>query len=323
MKFEEFVNTITKQGLDWHRERILANTEANRFHVKRTIRQIEPDAKPALIVSAGPSLARQKILERVYDKFSGNIIATESAYIRCLKAGIVPDYVVTLDPHPTRIVRWLGDPDMEANAAGDDYFERQDLDVEFRENAIKANAQNIELVNQWADKSRFIVATTAPANVVKRLQAAVVNPYWFVPLVDSPAKPEGLTRQMCAAANAPAMNTGGTCGTAAWVFAHTRLKASTIGVVGMDYSYYMDTPFQQTQSWNMLKGMSPLHEFYPHYTGPWGEAYTDPTYWWYRANFLDLLAANKARIVNASEAGLLFGPGVLCTNLDQWLAYSA
>ena len=322
MKFEELVNTLTKRGYDWHRERIVENTEFNAPYVALTIRDIAPDPNPVMIVSAGPSLYRQNILKRTHGRFNGTLVATDGAYIQCLRAGIAPEYVLTLDPHPTRMVRWFGDPDMERNSEGDDYFQRQDLDVEFRNNAVRVNEENIRLVNQFAKHTRFVVATTAPANVVSRLRSAGIDPYWFVPLVDRP-KAGSITQNMVAHAKAPALNTGGTVGTAAWIFAHAILKSPLIGMVGVDYGYYMDTPFTQTQSWNMLKDMPNLHEFYPHYTGPWGEAYTDPTYWWYRRNFLDLLKANKAHVVNASEAGLLFGDGIGCMNLEQWLAYSS
>lgn len=323
MKFEELCNTLTKRGYDWHRERIITHTRQNVQHIRHSIREIEPDAKPVLVVSAGPSLYKQNILPRLRGRFSGTIIATDGAYVQCLKAGVIPDYVLTLDPHPTRMVRWFGDPDIERNMEGDDYFERQDLDVAFRENALATNAQNIALVNHWAAKTRFVVATTTPPAVVARLQAIEAACFWFVPLVDAPQNETSLTRNMVRLTDLPAMNTGGTVGTAAWVFAHSILKSPLIGVVGMDMGYAMDTPFKETQSYNMLKDYPNLHEMYPHYTGPWGEAYTDPTYFWYRSNFLDLLKANKARIVNASEAGLLFGDDILCTTLDQWLAYSS
>lgn len=321
MKFAELVNEISGIGLQWHRDTILRNTTENSEGIEKTIREIEPDARAALIVSAGPSLYRQNILKRIWGRFLGNVIATDGAYIQCLKAGIVPDYVITLDPHPTRMVRWFGDPDFAKNSEGDDYFERQDLDIAFRENAARANEQNIELVNEHAFRSKFIVCTTAPRNVVERLNAAGVVPYWFAPLVDN--GPESLTKQMTEISGCPAINTGGTVGTAAWVFAHSILRSGQIAVVGMDFGYAMDTPFEQTQSYNMLKQYENIAEFYPHFSGYWGEAYTDPTYWWYRENFLDLLNANKARVINCSGEGLLFGPHVGCMDLEQWLAFSS
>ena len=47
----------------------------------------------------------------------------------CLRNGVVPDLVVTVDPHAQRMIRWFGQPDLtDAELAEDDYFRRQDLD---------------------------------------------------------------------------------------------------------------------------------------------------------------------------------------------------
>ena len=318
MTFAELVASIPQIGLDWHRETILANSIANAPHIKLTIRDIPPYSIPALIISAGPSLYRENILKRLAailepEKPEIHLIATDGAYIQCLKAGILPDFVITLDPHPTRMVRWFGDPDYSENAHEDSYFARQDLDVRFRENPAQTNAENIRTVDE--NLVPLVICSTAPQNVVARTSRFLR--YWFAPLVDSPAV-DGLTRAICKATGLPALNTGGTVGTAAWCFAREVLKSPDIAVVGMDMGYYMDTPFDQTQSWNMLKGENHA-EMYPHFHGPMGTAYTDPTYAWYRQNFLDLLAANDARITNCSEHGLLYGEGVDIMRLEEWL----
>ena len=312
MNFDETVASITQAGLEWHRETILENSRRNAASVEKTLRDILDDPRPCLVVSAGPSLYRENVLTRLgLLDFEGTLIATDGAYIQCLKAGITPDWVITLDPHPTRMVRWFGDPDLARNMEGDDYFTRQDLAKDFRTESARQNEANIAQVD--ANPAKLVIASTAPANVVAR--TAAFDRYWFVPLVDAPSK-GSLTRIMCAATGAPALNTGGTVGTAAWAFAHQVLQAPDIAVVGMDFGYYPDTPLEQTQSWHMLGGDPAM---YPTERGQWGEAFTDPTYYWYRQNFLDLLKAADARIVNCSGAGLLYGERVQCMELEEWL----
>lgn len=313
MTFDEQVKAITQTGLDWHRETILRNSFRNAEFIGRSIRDVSPHGDRALIVSAGPSLYRQGIPRRLRNAGNGiaTIVATDGAYLQCLKAGITPDWVITLDPHPTRIVRWFGDPDYSENSKDDDYFQRQDLDIAFRQHGVEENAQNIRAVDEH--RAPLVIATCAPANVVAR--TAAFERYWFAPLVDDPFEPR-LTRAMCAATGAPALNTGGTVGTAAWNFAHSVLGARDIGVVGMDFSYYPDTPLDKTQSWHMLGGNPAM---YPRRMGHWGECFTDPTYAWYLQNFLDLLESADARIVNCSGGGCLQGERVRCMELEDWI----
>ena len=87
----------------------------------------------AIILAAGPSLKRNNVAEQLLQSdYDGAIIATESSMLYCLRNGIIPHLVVTVDPHPKRIVRWFGDPQLtEADLKADDYFQRQDLDASF------------------------------------------------------------------------------------------------------------------------------------------------------------------------------------------------
>ena len=113
--------------------------------------------------------------------------------------------MVTLDPHPTRMVRWFGDPDFEKNLEGDDYFARQDLDIDFRKNSIEENAKNIALVD--ANRTKLVICSTSPENVVARTSG--FDRYWFAPLVDNPFE-DGLTKAITTLTGLPALNTGGT-----------------------------------------------------------------------------------------------------------------
>src|SRR6267142_98749 len=118
-RFQELQSRIAEIGLEHHRETILENSHRNAPKIKHTIRDVDCDSRACLVVSAGPSLYRERILQRI-GYFSGCIVATDGSYVQCLKAGIKPDWVVTIDPHPTRIVRWFGDSHFEENSRYDD-----------------------------------------------------------------------------------------------------------------------------------------------------------------------------------------------------------
>lgn len=330
MNFDSLVKGITDIGIEWHKERIVKNSSNNIPHIEKSVKNLKrPEAdkaNSAIVISAGPSLHYNNSLKLLANSdFKGSVIAIDGSYVKCLKAGVIPDYVITLDPHPTRIVRWFGDPDFENNMEGDNYFSRQDLDIDFRENSLRQNRENIALINECASRTKLIIASTAPANLVKRAEAAGFDMYWWVPLVDNPNNEGSLTRKMYDLTKLPAINTGGNVGTAAWVFAQFWLKIKDVAVIGMDLGYRQDLPYNMTQGYpelvQMLGEENISSDLFPVIENPdtGNVLYTDPTYYWYRKNTLDLIENSGATLYNCTGGGILFGEGVVSMDLQQFL----
>ncbi|MBT6049709.1 MAG: DUF115 domain-containing protein [Candidatus Scalindua sp.] len=328
--FSKVVSSITDIGSDWHKADIVYNNIKNIKFMRNNVDNLQElsglKRNSAVVVSAGPSLHYSNTLETLAGSdYKGNIIAIDGSYVKCLKAGIVPDYMLTLDPHPTRIVRWFGDPDFEENMENDDYFSRQDLDIDFRDNSIRQNQENIELVNKYADQTKLIIASTSPSNVVKRANAAGFDMYWWLPLVDDPDQEGSLTREMYQSSKLPAMNTGGNVGTAAWVFAQFWLNIDKVAVIGMDLGYKKNLPYNMTQTYPELSAMigdeDLSSDYFPEFKNPLtGEVfYTDPTYFWYRQNILDMISNTDSILYNCTEGGVLFGDNVKCIKLIDFL----
>jgi len=329
-RFVDVVSKITDIGKDWHSNDLIVNADRNLPFTNKSFKDLPPlpDEKlqSAIVVSAGPSLHKFDVLKKLKGSdYKGTIVAIDGSLVKCLKNGIVPDYVLTLDPHPTRIVRWFGDYDFEENTRHDDYFSRQDLDVEFRNNSIKENLENIELVNKYAPQIKLIICSSAPENVVKRAIDAGFDMFWWNPIVDAPQEPNSLTRKIFGINKKSCMNTGGTVGTAAWVFANAILKIPEIAITGMDLGYHSETPIEMTQTYYELhefaKTREELEDLFPRFTFPLTgeEFYTDPTYFWYRRNFLDLITRASGVTYNCSEAGTLFADNVPCIHFDDFL----
>lgn len=328
--FRALVDEITTIGLDYHRESITKNALYNKRYAENSVKSLPKlegeKARHGIVISAGPSVKRTRSIERIRDAgYKGSIVSTDGGYVACLRAGLVPDYVICLDPHPTRIVRWFGDPDIEKHSANDDYFERQDLNADFRGDSLRKNAENIELVNKHAAQTKVIVATTVHATVTDRLRAAGLQTYWWNPLVDDPTSATSITKQLFEINKIPCMNTGGTVGTAAWIFMAAYLKLPLIGVVGMDYGYHGSTPFEQTQTYYELLhrngGKEGIERFFVKYkfdlTGD--EFYTDPTYYWYRRNFLELFEKIQGpQTFNCTEGGTLMHERIPRIYLDEY-----
>ncbi len=100
------------------------------------------------MIAAGPSIHRHDPIAAI--KNSGYrgaiaIVATESAMVYCLRNGVVPDLVVTVDPHDRdkALVRRPGP--FAGRSDADDYYRRQDMDEsvrrerEFNEEVIARN----------------------------------------------------------------------------------------------------------------------------------------------------------------------------------------
>jgi len=328
--FDDIVNEVQQIGVDVHEHQIIKHAQANLSSVTKSIKQLAPlneeKLQSAILISAGPSVHKNNSINQIVEhNYKGTVIAVDGTYIACLKAGLIPDFVVTLDPHPTRMVRWFGDHDFEKHIQSDDYFSRQDLNVEFRKNSIEQNKQHIELVNKYGHLSKIIVSSSAPHNVVQRIKEAKFDDYWWNPLVDNPHQPNSITRKLYKINKLPCMNTGGTVGSASWVFAHSILKLPRIALVGVDLGYYHETPYELTQTYYELiahlGSEDSIKDCFREYEFPLTKEkfYTDPTYFWYRKNFLELLQKSTSETYNCTEGGTLFGDNVKCVILKDFL----
>ncbi len=328
--FLDVVAKVPEVAQRVHGDRIVQHAADNLPFLRKSLRDLAPPdparARSALVVCSGPSLKRRDSIRRIVESgYRGLVVAADGAYIACLKGGLVPDYVLTLDPHPSRIVRWFGDPEVENHSQGDDYFERQDLDVAFRKNSLRQNQENIDLVDHHAARTRLVIASSASAAVTRRAVAAGFDMYWWNPIVDDPRAPGSLTRRLREINGLPCMNTGGQTGGACYVFAATLLKAQEVALVGMDCGYYADTPYEQTQLYYELQhlhgGREGIEPYFPEFIFPLtGERfYTDPSYYRYRESLLGISAELKTRTLNCTEGGIVFGPKVACLRLEEFL----
>ena len=304
------------------------NAELNQQRISRSVLELarlplgEGDA--AIVVGAGPSLHRRRSLERILASgFAGTIVAVDGALGACLRAGIVPHVVVSVDPHADRIVRWFGDPTLTAPSA-DDYFRRQEMDPTHAADEVSANTALVGLVDKHGPAIRVAVATSASAAVVARCTAAGMELFWWNPMYDDYERPGSVSRRLHEMNGLPCLNGGGNVGTAAWVITHAILKKTRVALVGIDFGYPPGTPYEKTQYYPELRELfgDRLGEAYIHLENPHlGETWLcDPAYYWFRDVFLELCAEARCRTFNCTEGGILFGPGIETTDLDRFLS---
>lgn len=270
-------------------------------------------ADHAIIIAAGPSIKRQDTAKRLLDaNYQGTIIATDSSLYYLLRHDIVPDLVVTLDPHHSRIVRWFGDPELShEKIEADDYFSRQDMDEKFA-NELVANAEIIELLAHYGPRIKLALSTSASPAVVGRAQDTGMQIFWWNPMLDEPDNTDSYSIQMARMNGFPLVNAGGNVGAGSWMIADAILEKKTIALTGMDYSYYDGTPYYRTQYYDAavdIFGAHKLDDFFIRVFNPFTQTwfFTDPAYKWYQQVFLEMLQDQDAQTLNCTEGGILFG----------------
>lgn len=302
----------------------IANARKNAPLIKNSIMDIPPAGKrPVMLISAGPSLHAQKSLLAIKNSgFSGITVAVDGTLGHCLRNGIVPDYVLTVDPHPHRIVRWFGDTKFMVRPQ-DDYFMRQDLDPALNRDEVARNNELIELVNRHGPKIKAIISSSVSHDIALRCIESGMGLYWWNPLYDDFLAPGSFSKMLFRMTKAPCMVTGGNCGTSAWVFSHSVLKSPKVAMVGMDFSYPPGTPVEKTQYFDILKELMPdepgkglIKVFNPYLGETW---HTDPAYYWYSESFKQMARVAPCKTYNCTEGGILFGRGIVFNRLKTTL----
>jgi hypothetical protein len=305
----------------------LANAELNAPRIHHSLLELEGmqlgAGETAVVIAAGPSLQRRRSLERLTTAgFTGTIVAVDSALGACLRQGIVPHVVVTVDPHPERIVRWFGDPLMTA-APVDDYFRRQEMDPTHAEDEMAANRALLELVDRHGPAMRVAIATSASPAVVDRCEKAGMRLFWWNPMYDDYERHGSLSRRLYEQNRLPCLNGGGNVGTAAWVLTHAVLGKTRVGLVGMDFGYAPGTSFMRTQYYPELRDLfgDRFTEAFIQLENPFLHEtwFTDPAYYWFRDVFLGMARETDCRTFNCTEGGVLFGDRVPMITLEAFV----
>lgn len=283
----------------------------------------------AIIIAAGPSIKQRDPIKRIIAAgYKGAIVCSESAMSYCLRNGVVPDLVISVDPHPMRIVRWFGDPELSRDVIeGDDYFRRQDLDATFSDE-MRTNDEMLRLMDRHGKNIKIALSSSASNDVVRRVHEIGMDVYWWNPMLDDPDLPDSATRALARENRLPCVNAGGNVGTSSWMLTQGVLEKRRIALTGVDFGYYGELPYEKTQYYHeavALVGKDRLDEIFIRIYNPFLERwyYTDPAYYWYRQALLELAQDAECETVNCTEGGILFGDGVRFAPLDDFLAETA
>ena len=325
-KLKSKISNITYQSLA---ASVLKNVKYNKKFLKKghSIKKLlnyNNKKKNAIIIGAGPSLRRHdqiKILKKYHKKFI--VIACDGSLFYLLSNKIIPDLVVTFDPHPSRVIRWFGDLSLnKKKIKKDDYFSRQDLEIMFNDE-IKMNKKIINLFNKNSKKINIALGTSSSKSVVQRLIKSKSKLYWWNPFLDDPDKKNSTTKKIYNINKLPIINTGGNVGSTAWMLAESLFGCKKIGMLGMDFAYYLDTPVESTQYYDRLikfVDKKNLKKFYSKVYNPKIKKYfyTDYVYSWYLKCFLEMVKYTKSITYNCTCGGIIFGKSIKWTTLKKF-----
>ena len=292
------------------------------------LRNFNCSSKNAIIVSGGPSLRRNdqiKVLKKFAKKFI--IISCDGSLFYLLSNKIIPDLVITLDPHPTRIVRWFGDKKLtKKKIKKDDYFMRQDLEKKFN-NELKSNKKMVKLFDKYSSNLKVALCTSSSKAVVDRIINSGSKIFWWNPFLDEPGNKNSLTKEIYRINKFPVINTGGNVGAAAWMLADSLFNCKKIALIGMDFSYYMDTPVESTQYYDVLNRVfkkKNIKYFFSKIYNPKLKKYfySDYVYIWYKKCLLEMISNSSAKTINCTGGGILFGKKVNWTPLREFCKFN-
>ena len=299
----------------------------NFSHIGKSVAELRDfnfNSKNAIVIGGGPSLRRNdqiKVLKKYAKKFI--IISCDGSLFYLLSNGIIPDLVVTLDPHPTRIVRWFGDKNLtKKKLKKDNYFARQDIEKKFNDE-IKSNNEIIRLFDKNCKKLKIALCTSSPKSVVDRLIKSKTKIFWWNPFLDDPNKNNSLTKKIYKMNKFPIINTGGNVGAAAWMLADSLFNCKKIALLGMDFSYYLDTPISATQYYDVLEKVfkkENVKYFFSKIYNPNLNKYfySDHVYMWYKKCLLEMINNTKSKTTNCTGGGILFGKMIRWTQLSEF-----
>ena len=274
--------------------------------------------KPSVVIGRGPSVFRKKHVELLSEyvreeAYTGYVVATDGMFLDCLRRDLLPDYVVNVDGHPTKIVRWFGDPDFDENNPGASEEEK------------RRNEEDMELVESFQPEVQMVkvvLSATASPNVYRRVREIGMEVYWWIPLFDDPNRADSFTRLMKMMTKCdrhprglPAMVAGGNCGCASWVLSHAILRCTPIALIGIDLGYTEDTLLDETSYYKQFlegaggdaeRAARALWEVYNPYFKV--KARIDPVFEHYRQAWLSMLDDVDPRVetINCTEGGTLF-----------------
>jgi hypothetical protein len=278
----------------------------NSIWEEKSVRDLVPNSlpeSPALIIGRGPSIKKKNHFKILAESdFKGSILCSDGNLINALNSDITPEkfenfYVVTIDSQE-RQKKFYSDP----------------------------------IVKKFGDKIKCILSTTASPETHKAIIDSGLEVYWVHTLVDYNKGKNSfnyiantMTKTKNHSKGLPAIQTGGNVGTTSWILSWSVLKHKTVGLIGIDHGFYSDdrTIDDHKLPDGIDKNSSAFKQAYPTIYNPEFDCYCiqDPIFQYYSNSLKEFIkkTSDKVNTINATEGGAIFGEGITCSYLSDFL----
>lgn len=219
-------------------------------------------------------------------QFHGVVMCCEINLIPLLKAGIIPDYIMSLDGDDL-LCKHLEDP----------------------------------IVEEYADQITAVFSTTVHPGIIERWPGKIA---FITPWLDDVDELKSVTKVMQMFTKKTIMRTGGNVGSFMW-FVAAFLEPKSIAMIGLDFSYVLEhTPYlHNTQAWEWLKYHS-KEEILKHYcrkTTPAGvEVITETAFDTMAGGLISWIRSKpEIRTIQLSECSIVTGDGIELMSFEKYL----
>ncbi|MBU4449634.1 MAG: DUF115 domain-containing protein [Proteobacteria bacterium] len=290
------VNTALCHAKTWTRN---IGNNITRIKAEHDIRKFKGkfSDKAAIIIGAGESLKDNasgtdhlQVIKEYADRFNGIIIVVDRVLEDCLKLGI-GDYFTVVDG---------------SEIIYDKFFDNDTVRnyINTKMSGIMVTCANEKVVNAWKGQIYFFVASI-PAEILPNA-----------------------TPLMCDFSGGTSdLNAGGNAGALAWNIA-VWMGIKEVALVGMDYSYKVTTPYEETSNWHQYKAIlgeeeakkqaykDGYNKFFktPYRIDDIYQAFKDVAHIWFKA-----YEGHGHHTYNCTEGGALEGEGITQMYLKDFL----
>ena len=305
---EKIERIFTKNAIDRYYDEWIKNFSFNLNNINNesSVRELIPkknkSKSSSLIIGRGPSIKKNNHLEILSkSNYKGTILCTDGSLIEVLKAGVTPDkferfFVITIDTQ-----------------------ERQ------------KKSYDDPIVKKFGNRINCILSSTVSPETYKIIKKSKMKIFWLHTLVDYDGGKSSfnyiasiMTKTEKNPKGLPAIQTGGNVGTSAWIIAWNILKSSHVGLIGIDHGYYTNKRTSDDHYLPKNKDSKNFRKAYPKIYNPINDVtcIQDPIFQYY-SNALKQFILKTSKIVktiNATEGGTIFGKGIECDSLKNFLS---